>query len=438
MSGGSTTEDERRLSLPVAFRALAHRNFQLFFAGQLVSLVGTWMQSAAQQWLVYRLTHSGALLGWIGFANQIPILLIGPISGTIVEMSNRRRVVIATQAASMALALSLAALTLTGDVRIRHVFVLATLLGVVNAFDVPARQSFLVELVGKSDLMNAIALNSSMFHAARMVGPAVSGLLIAYVSEGWCFLGNGLSYIAVIAGLMAMTGTAGAVREKRKESVSQTLLEGFRYVGETTPIRVILVHIGVTSLIGVPYIVLMPIFADRILHGGPGGYGVLMAASGLGSLAAALTLASRTKVQGLGKWITISTATFGIGLVAFSHSTRFWLSAGLLVVIGFSLMLQMGAANTLVQSMVPDRLRGRVMSVYSMMLMGMAPLGALVAGQLEKRLGAPLTVLSGGVLCLASAAIFQLRRKAVRPWAIELIRAQFADVETPDAVSANG
>ncbi len=288
----------------------------------------------------------------------------------------------------MLLAFVLAWLSLSSEVRIWHVFVMATLLGVVNAFDIPARQSFLVELVGKNDLMNAIALNSSMFHGARAIGPAISGLLIVWIGEGWCFFGNGVSYIAVIVGLFLMTQTP-RLRGGAKKFSSDRIVEGFRYAAVTAPIRVLLVHIGLASLFGIPFTVLMPIFADRILKGGPSGFGILIGASGVGSVAAAMLLAARTQVEGLGRILMFATAGFGLGLIAFSHSNKFWLSAACLVAIGFSLMTVMGSANTLIQSMVPDSLRGRVMSVYSMMLMGMAPLGALLAGVLESRLGAP-------------------------------------------------
>lgn len=409
--------------VPSGLRALRHRNFQLFFGGQLISLIGTWMQSVAQSWLVYRLTGSSLLLGTVGFASQIPIFLLAPLGGAVADRQNRQRVVIFTQTASMVLALVLAAITLMGAIRIWEVIVLAALLGAVNAFDIPARQAFIVEMVGREDLMNAIALNSSMFNGARVVGPAVAGILVALVGEGWCFLLNGLSYIAVIAGLTLMDVSSRQPAEQ-PESQVEHILEGFRYARETLPIRVLLLLIGLVSLVAMPYTVLMPIFADRILQGGARGLGLLMGATGIGALAGALTLAMRKGLRGLGRWVAIGCASFGLSLVLFSVSRSFWLSFLLLLPAGFSMMLQMAASNTLIQSMVPDRLRGRVMALYSMMFMGMAPVGALFAGAVADRAGAPVTVAIGGALALLGAGGFMLRWPAVRAEARELILAQ--------------
>ena len=413
---------EPRQKLPVALRALKHRNFQLFFGGQLISLIGTWMQSIAQSWLVYRLTGSSLLLGSVGFASQFPVLLASPLGGMVADRYNRHRVVIGTQVASMTLAAILAALTLTHRITIPEIFVLAALLGIVNAFDIPGRQSFLVEMVGKEHLINAIALNSSMFNGARIIGPAIAGILVARIGEGWCFFANSASYIAVIIGLLMMrvpprahvpTGPALA-----------HLLEGFRFVARTAPIRAILLLLGLVSLVAMPYTVLMPIFADRILHGGARGLGILMGATGVGALLGALMLAARTGVQGLGRWVTFACGGFAVTLIAFGLSKNFWLSTALLVPVGFCMMLQMSSSNTLIQSMVPDHLRGRVMAVYSMMFMGMAPFGALLGGALADRLGASLTVTMGAVACLGGAAIFGLRLPKIRGEARQLIIAQ--------------
>jgi len=411
------------MKLPATLRALQYRNFQLFFAGQSISLIGTWMQNVAQAWLVYRLTGSSVLLGAIGFSSQIPIFLFSPVGGIVADRYRRHRVVIATQSASMVLACALAVVTLTGTVQIWHIFTLSALLGVVNAFDIPARQSFIVEMVGKTDLMNAIALNSSMFNASRVVGPAVAGILVASIGEGWCFFANAVSYIAVIIGLFLM-------KVERREEVHRPgsplshVVEGFRFVIQNPPVHVLLILLGVVSLTGMPYAVLMPIFADRILHGGAAMLGWLMGASGVGALAGALLLASRQKLDGLGRWVAVSAMGFGVGLSIFSFSRVFWLSSCMLVPMGFALMIQMGSTNTLIQSMVPDRLRARLMAVYSMIMMGMAPIGSLLAGAAADRIGAPLTVAAGGVVCTVAAGIFWLRLPHIRGHARQLIAAQ--------------
>jgi MFS family permease len=401
-------------------RALRHRNFQLFFGGQLISLIGTWMQNVAQAWLVYRLTGSSLLLGSVGFASQIPVFLFAPIGGIVADHFNRHRVVIATQTTSMVLALILAALTLTGRVQVWHVFVLASLMGIVNAFDIPARQSFLVDMVGKEDLMNAIALNSSMFNGARIIGPAVAGVLVASIGEGWCFFVNGVSYIAVITGLLLMK-LPPRTYQRPVGSPLEHIIEGFRFVRRTAPIRAILLLLGLISLVAMPYTVLMPVFADRILHGGARGLGILMGATGIGALLAALTLATRRGVYGLGRWVAFSCAGFGALLLLFSFSRNFWLSTALLLPVGFCMMLETSSSNTLIQAMVPDHLRGRVMAVYSMMFMGMAPFGALLGGALADRIGAPLTVAMGGIACIGGAILFGLQLPKIRVEARQLI-----------------
>jgi MFS family permease len=409
--------------MPSTLRALRHRNFQLFFSGQLISLIGTWMQTTAQAWLVYRITGSSLKLGAVGFASQFPVFLVAPLGGIVADRFNRRKVVIGTQIASMVLALVLAFLTLTGRVQVWHIFVLAASLGVVNAFDIPGRQAFLVDMVGKEDLMNAIALNSSMFNGARIIGPAIAGILVAKIGEGWCFFGNGLSYVAVIIGLLMMR----VERPARRASTASPwthLLEGFRFVRHTAPIRAILLLLGLVSLVAMPYSILMPIFADKILHGGARGLGILMGATGVGALFGALTLASRSGVHGLGRWVAFSCAGFGVSLILFSWSRNFWLSAALLLPVGFGMMLQMSSSNTLIQAMVPDHLRGRVMAVYSMMFMGMAPFGALLGGALADRLGAPVTVTMGAVACLGGATLFGLQLPKIRVEARQLIIAQ--------------
>ena len=405
-------------------RAFAHRNYRLFFSGQLISLTGTWMQQVAQAWLVYRLTRSSVLLGLVAFAGQIPVFLFAPLGGALADRAHRHRIIVGTQTAAMVLACVLAALTLGGWVRVWHVFVLASLVGVVSAFDIPARQAFFVDMVGRDDLMNAIALNSSLVNGARIVGPAVAGAIVAAVGEGWCFFINGVSYLAVLAGLLLMDRTAPPAPIHARPSACADIAEGFRFAGGTAPVRALLLLLGFVSVTAMPYTVLMPIFADQILQGGARGLGVLMGATGIGALAGALSLAARQGVQGLGRWVAGGSLGFGLCLMLFSFSRTFWLSVALLVPTGATFMVQMAASNTLIQAMVPDRLRGRVMAVYSMMFMGMAPFGALLAGTIADRIGAPHTVALGGVACVGAAMIFGLRLPALRGEARELIVAQ--------------
>lgn len=424
--------------LPAMVRALRYRNFQLFFGGQLISLIGTWMQNVAQAWLVYRMTGSSLLLGAVAFANQIPVFLFAPLGGIVADRHNRHRVVIATQTAMMVLAFALAALTLTHTIKVWHIFVLAALLGVANSYDIPARQSFLVDMVGKEDLMNAIALNSSMFNGARVVGPAVAGVLVAWVGEGWCFLGNAVSYLAVIGGLLLMQLPPWSKLE-HPESPLEHMVEGFRFVRRAKPIRALLLLLGLVSLVGMPYAVLMPIFADQILHGGARALGLLMGAAGVGALIGALALAARTRLRGLGTWVAVTSLGFGAALILFSYSRWFWASLLLLVPVGGALMVQMASSNTLIQAMVPDHLRGRVMAVYTMMFLGMAPLGALFAGALAERLGAPLTLALGGVVCMLGAGAFWLHLPSIRVEARQMIVAQgLAGGDPAEEINARG
>jgi MFS family permease len=414
---------ENRSRVRDMVRSLRHRNFQLFFSGQLISLIGTWMQNIAQSWLVYRLTGSSLLLGLVGFAGQIPVFLLAPIGGMAADRWNRHRVIIGTQTTSMILALILAILTLSHVVRVWEIVVLASLLGAVNAFDIPARQSFLIDMVGREDLMNAIALNSSMFNGARVIGPAIAGLLVAWIGEGWCFFANGVSYIAVLVGLLLMK--LGPMRFVSREATAiEHIAEGFRFVRRTAPIMAIMLLIGVVSLVAVPYSVLMPIFADRVVHGGARALGILMGVSGLGALFGALTLAMRRGVHGLGRWIAFSAIGFGASLVLFSFSRWLVLSAILLLPVGYSVMLQMSSSNTMIQAMVPDELRGRAMAVYTMMFMGMAPMGALFAGILADRIGAPWTVAIGGMGAIVGGFMFWRHLPKLRLEARELLVAQ--------------
>jgi len=411
---------KRRFVLPAVLRALGYRNFRLFITGQFVSLVGTWMQNVAQSWLIYRLTGSSLLLGSLGFVSQIPIFLLAPVGGAVADRLDRRRVVISTQVAMMLLAFVLGILTLTGWVKIWHVLVLSALLGAVNAFDIPARQSFFVEMVGRQDLINAIALNSSVFNGARIIGPAIAGVLIAAIGEGWCFMANAASYLAVIAGLI-MIQTAPRPLPRPSSTAWSDMTQGFVFVWRTGPIRALLGLLGFASLIGMPYTVLLPIFAARVLQGGATTLGLLLGATGIGALAGALRIAVREHARGLGRWVAISCACFGAGLIIFSFSRWLWLSVAVLTPIGFAMMVQMGSSNTLIQTIVPDHLRGRVMAVYSMMLLGMAPFGSLLAGAIAQRIGAPLTVAMGGAGCLVGAAIFWKQWPALQLVARQLV-----------------
>ncbi len=381
------------------------------------------MQSIAQAWLVYRLTKSPFLLGLVGFAGQIPVFLFAPLGGLFADRYSRYRTVIATQTTSMLLAFILAALTLLGHIRVWEVMLLASMLGVVNAFDIPARQAFIIEMVIPEDLINAIALNSAMFNGARILGPAIAGITVAAIGEGWCFFANGVSYIAVIIGLLLMIITP---REVARRAVSglESVLEGFRFVWHTGPIRALLLLLGLVSLTGMPYAVLMPIFADKILHSDARGLGLLMGSTGVGALAATLVMAARREVRGLGRWINYASTGFGLSLILFSFSRSLLLSIVLLLPVGFCMLIQMASSNTLIQTMVPDVLRGRVMSVYSMMFMGMAPFGALLAGAIAKGLGAPLTVALGGAVCIMGSLVFGRKWPAMRGEARQLIVAQ--------------
>lgn len=409
--------------LPAALRSLQHRNFRLFAGGQIVSLTGTWIQLVAQSWLIYRLTGRATLLGLVGFAGQIPIFLLAPLGGAIADRFERRRVLVVTQSIAMALAFVLAALTLSGAVVEWHIVALAAAMGIVNAFDIPTRQAFLVEMVGREDLINAIGLNSSLFNGARMTGPALAGILVALVGEGWCFLINGFSFAAVIVALLAIR-VAPFHAPAGKVPTLTRIREGFAFAIGERPVRALILLLGFLSLTGMPFMVLMPVFADQVLDGGPAAYGILMSASGLGALAGAVTLASRRDVRGLGGWVARAAIAFGALLCLFSLSRSMWVSVLLLLPIGYAMMVEVSSSNTLIQTMVPDALRGRVMAVYSMVFMGMAPIGALLAGWAADRIGAPTTVLIGGIACIAAAAIFRWSLPRLRAEARRLIVAQ--------------
>ncbi len=392
--------------LNLIFRALNSRNYRLFFGGQIVSLIGTWMTQIAMIWLVYRLTNSAFLLGVVGFAGQIPVFLLTLFSGVLVDRWNRHRLVVITQILSMIQSFTLAILTLTGIIAVWHIVVLSILQGLVDAFDMPGRQSFVVEMVeNREDLANAIALNSSMINSARLIGPSIAGILIATVGEGMCFLIDGISYIGVIAALLGMKITPRKI-ETENFNVLQRLKEGFSYAFGFPPIRSVLLLLGLMSFMGRPYLVLMPVFAKDVLHGGSYTLGFLMGATGVGALVGSVYLASRKTVRGLGKVIAITAGIFGIGLITFSLSHVFWLSVLLILLTGFGMMVQMASSNTVLQTIVDDDKRGRVMSFYTMAIMGMSPFGSLLAGGLASKIGAPNTLIVGGAFCILGALFF--------------------------------
>jgi MFS family permease len=397
-----------------AWRALRHRNFRLFFGGQSISLIGTWMTRVATSWLVYRLTGSALLLGTVSFAGQIPMFLFALFAGVWVDRLNRRQVLLWTQALSMVQSLLLAAMTLSGRITIPWILALSVAQGVINAFDMPARQAFMVQMVeDRADLSNAIAINSSMVNMARLIGPSLAGLLIAATSEGWCFLIDGVSYIAVIASLLAMRLHIPAVKREASSTWTE-LKEGWTYVSRFLPIRTILMLFVVVSLMGMPFVVLMPIFAAKVLHGGPHTLGFLMGALGVGALISALSLAARKSVRGLIRIIPIAATVFGLGLIGFGLSRVFWLSMLMVLVAGMGMMQGMAASNTIIQTLVSEDKRGRVMSYYAMAFVGMAPFGSLLAGAMAHAVGAPMTVVVSGSAVLLGAAWFATRLPALR------------------------
>jgi MFS family permease len=397
-----------------AWRALRHRNFRLFFTGQSISLIGTWMTRIATSWLVYRLTGSALLLGIVGFAGQIPTFLLAPFAGVLVDRVNRRNLLVWTQVLAGVQSLVMAALTLAKVITIHEIIALSAFQGLINAFDMPGRQSFLVQMVeDKQDLGNAIALNSSMVNMARLIGPALAGIVIAAVGEGYCFAIDGFSYIAVVLSLLMMQVPA-AIIQRATTSMFEQLKEGWSYVTTFSPIRTILTLFALVSLMGMPFIVLMPIFASQVLHGGPHTLGYLMGASGVGALISAISLALRKSVRGLTTMIQLSAFLFGSGLILFGLSHHLVLSLLLMLVVGFGMMQGLAASNTVIQTLVPEDKRGRVMSYYTMAFVGMAPFGSLLAGFLAHRLGAPHAIMITGTFCILGAAWFTTQLKTIR------------------------
>ena len=396
-------------------RALQHRNFRLFFGGQSISLVGTWITRVATSWLVYRLTGSELLLGVAGFAGQIPTLIITPFAGVLVDRHDRRRILLWTQAGSLVQSALLAVLTFTDIITVKQIIWLQVVQGVINSFDTPARQAFVSEMVeDRRDLPNAIALNSSMVNGTRIIGPSIGGLLIAAFGEGWCFATDAISYVAVIASIVAMRVRPRAHQEAAEMHLLEELHHGWKYVFHSIPIRSALLLVAIVSTAGTPYTVLMPAIAAQVLHGGPNTLGLLMTGTGVGALAGALYLAQRESVVGLGRIIMWASAVFGIGLVVFSLTTSLWPAFLVLAVAGCGFMIQLAATNTILQTIVEERLRGRVMSFYTMAFFGTVPIGSLLGGIMADHYGATRTVLVSGIICLAGSAWFAYKLPAIR------------------------
>jgi MFS family permease len=397
-----------------AWRAMRHRNFRLFFCGQSISLIGTWMTRVATSWLVYRLTGSALLLGVVGFAGQIPTFLLAPLAGVVVDRIDRRKLLVWTQILAMAQSLLMAALALTHRINIWEILVLSIVQGIINALDMPGRQSFMVKMVdGREDLSNAIALNSTMVNAARLAGPALAGMLIAATSEGWCFLIDGVSYIAVVASLLMMRIRQEDAARSASTMLSQ-LREGWEYVAGSAPIRTILLLFALLSLMGWPFMVLMPLFAAQVLKGGPHTLGFLTGSVGVGSLLCALSMAMRRSVRGLTPLLPIGAGIFGAGLLCFGLSHSLWLSLPMMLVTGFGMMQGMTASNTILQTLVDEKMRGRVMSYHAMAFVGMAPFGSLLAGAMAHAIGAPRTVMLSGGACILGALWFWTKLGRIR------------------------
>ena len=412
------TSDGPRLT-----RALRSRNYRLFFGGQSISLIGTWITRVATSWLVFRLTGSLFLLGAVGFAGQIPMLVLAPFTGVLVDRWSRHRLLVVTQVLSMLQSLALALLVFSHHITVAWILVLQVAQGVINTFDTPGRQAFVVEMVeDRADLPNAIALNSSMVNASRIIGPSIGGVVIAAVGEGWCFMADAVSYLAVIASLLAMT-VRPRDRQPREKTALQEFIDGYRYVSRFLPVRSALTLLALISLLGMPYTVLMPAIATRQLHGGANTLGFLMTASGVGALAGALYLAARRTVLGLGRAMYVAAMVFGVGLVLFSLSHVLWLSLLILPIVGAGMMITMASTNTIVQTVVEEHLRGRVMAFYTMAFLGTAPIGSLLAGVVAEHIGSENTILLGGVGCVIAGVWFALRlprlRDIVRPIYVE-------------------
>lgn len=406
-----------------ALRALSNRDYRLFFFGQGVSLVGTWMQSIAASWLIYRLTGSALMLGIAGFLGQIPVFLISPIAGVLGDRWRRHRILLVVQVMSMIQAFVFAAVTLAGVVQVWHILLLTCILGIINAFEMPVRQAFVIEMIkDKSELPNAIALNSSIFNASRLIGPAAAGVIVAAAGEGVCFLINGVSYIAVIAAFVSMNVPPVKIKKSGK-NVFSDMKEGVSYAIKFVPIRDILILIAVISLFGMTFPVLLPVFAAKIFSGGSHTFGMLVSSAGGGAFLATIYLAMRKSIHGLGRIMNIAVYTLALSLMAFSLSKIIYLSVLLLVVVGFSMIVVVASCNMVLQAVVDEDKRGRVMSFYVMAFTGAAPVGSLLAGALSSTAGAPLTVFICGSACMVSGIAFTLRLPALKEMISPILKA---------------
>lgn len=403
------------MNIKTVFRALRHKNYRLFFAGQSISLIGTWMQQIAVSWLVYRMTNSVFLLGLVGFSSQISTFLLAPLAGVIADRHHRHRLLLITQSLAMLQAIVLYVLYVTHTITVWHIILLSLFLGAVNAFDIPVRQAFTVDMINdRDDLSNAIALNSSMVNAARLIGPSIGGILIALFGEGTCFLFNALSYIAVLFSLVMMTLPRWERSGRHNQPVMLQLREGFFYAFNFMPIRTILILLSVISMVSGGVQALMPVFARDIFHGGSRALGLLMAASGLGALIGAIYLAGRRNVLGLSKVIAWTAALFGAGVIIFSRTSVLMIAAPILLIAGFGMMVQMASSNIILQTVVEEDKRGRVMSFYTMAFMGLSPFGSLFSGVLAARIGVNNTLLWGGFFCIIAAIVFAFQRPKLR------------------------
>jgi len=418
------------MNIKETFRSLRYRNYLLFFSGQSISLIGTWTQRLATPWLVYRLTHSAFLLGLVSFATQLPTFLLSPYAGVITDRIDRYKVLMATQILAMLQAFILCILYFMNIIEVWQIITLGIFLGLINAFDVPARQSLVIKMVDrKEDLANAIALNSSMVNAARLIGPSFAGILIAYMGEGYCFLINGISYIFVITTL-AFIKIKPEVILKKGKNVYQEFKEGFHYTFSNLAIRSLILLLALISLVGMPYTILMPVFADKILHGSSHTFGFMMAATGIGALCGSLYLASRKHVAGLEKLIPIFALVFGFGIIAFSLSRNLYISLFFLLLTGLGMIFQMAASNTIIQTIVDEQKRGRVISFYAMAFMGTAPFGSLIAGWSANIIGAPATLIIGGIFCIAGAVVYLTVLPKIKIM-LTAIYAQHRDIQKP-------
>jgi MFS family permease len=418
-------------------RALQHRNFRLFFGGQSISLVGTWITRVATSWLVYRLTGSELMLGIAGFVGQLPTLFITPFAGVLVDRMDRRKILVITQAASLVQSALLAVLTFSDVITVRQIIWLQVVQGVINSFDTPARQAFVSEMVeDRNDLPNAIALNSSMVNGSRIIGPTIGGLLIASVGEGWCFALDAISYFFVIGSLLAMRVDRRPHDGTVEMHILDELRHGWNYIWHSVPIRSALILVAIISTAGTPYTVLMPAIASMELHGGPNTLGLLMTATGVGALTGALYLAQRETVVGLGRIIMYAALLFGVGLFAFSWTSSLWVACVTLAIAGAGFMVQLAATNTVLQTIVEEGLRGRVMSFYTMAFFGTVPIGSLLGGVIADRWGAPITVRLSGLVCIAGGAWFAYRLPAIRAVVRPIYRER--GIITVPAVDAGG